>query len=164
MNKHTSIRPIRILFVCLGNICRSPMAEAIFRHKVKNAGLERHFFIDSAGTGDWHVGNRPHDGTITILNDHGIDSKGIFSRQITQSDLEEYDYILAMDHQNVQSIHLMFDSVPEDRIQLLLDYVPDMEDKNVPDPYITGNFDEVYQMIDRACERLLTQIREKEGL
>ena len=95
---------IHILFVCLGNICRSPMAEAIFREKVKKEGLADRIHVDSAGTGDWHIGKPPHQGTREILKANGISDEGLFARQIKTNDLNEYDYIIAMDTENVKNI------------------------------------------------------------
>src|SRR4051812_26586452 len=90
---------IRVLFVCLGNICRSPMAEAVFLHKVKAAGLDGEISADSAGTGNWHVGAPPHSGTRRILSAKGIAYEGR-ARQLSRSDLDSFDYILTMDEQN----------------------------------------------------------------
>ena len=95
---------IHILFVCLGNICRSPMAEAIFREKVKKEGLADRIKVDSAGTGDWHIGKPPHQGTREILKAKRISDEGLFARQIKASDLNEFDYIIAMDTENVKNI------------------------------------------------------------
>ena len=150
---------IHILFVCLGNICRSPMAEAIFREKVKNEGLADRIKVDSAGTGDWHIGNPPHEGTREILKAKRISDEGLFARQIKASDLNDYDYIIAMDTENVKNIKKLSDHSSTVKIKRLLDFVDDPVLIDVPDPYYTGNFDEVYELINDGCERLLKEIK-----
>jgi protein-tyrosine phosphatase len=150
---------IHILFVCLGNICRSPMAEAIFREKVKKEGLADQIKVDSAGTGDWHIGNPPHEGTREILKAKGISDEGIFARQIKVSDLSDYDYIIAMDTENVKNIKKLEGHSSRVKIKRLLDFVDDSVLTDVPDPYFTGNFDEVYELINEGCERLLQEIK-----
>jgi protein-tyrosine phosphatase len=162
INKNKEIggyKMIHILFVCLGNICRSPMAEAIFREQVKREGLEERIVVDSAGTGDWHIGKPPHDGTRKILKANKISDEGIVSRQIKASDLNDFDYIIAMDTENVKNIRKLASSSSTVKIKRLLDFVDDNEKNDVPDPYYTGNFDEVYQLIQEGCERLVQEIK-----
>lgn len=155
---------IKVLFVCLGNICRSPMAEAVFRSKVKEAGLAGQIEIDSAGTGGWHTGEPPHEGTRKILKQKGIDYAGIQARQVHKRDFDEYRYILTMDSSNTRNLLLAAPTGHGAEVKQLLDLVPHRQGKDVPDPYYTGNFQEVYEMIDEACDQLLTYIRNKEGL
>jgi len=155
---------IRVLFVCLGNICRSPMAEAVFRHKVKEAGLAGVIEADSAGTSGWHEGEPPHHGTRRVLDRHGIDYSGIFARPVVREDFHKFDYIVAMDDRHVQDLEHIFGGKKHPRLFRLLDLQPDCENKNVPDPYYHGNFDEVHEMIDRGCDLLLAHIRENDGL
>lgn len=155
---------IRVLFVCLGNICRSPMAEAVFRHKVKEAGLEDRIAADSAGTGAWHIGQKPHKGTRSVLTKNGIDYAGIAARQVNERDLADFDYILAMDSGNLDHLRQLASAEHNGKIARLLDFVPEGRVRDVPDPYYTGNFDEVYGLIEEACARLLAHIREREGL
>ena len=153
---------IRVLFVCLGNICRSPMAESVFLHQVRAAGLENSIEVDSAGTGDWHLGNRPHEGTLEILKRNGI-AEGSRARQIRASDLSEFDYIVVMDERNLRDVGFQI-GTGRAHVQRLLDYVPEIADKNVPDPYFTGDFDSVYDLVQRGCEALLAQIRAQHQL
>ena len=152
---------IRILFVCLGNICRSPMAEAILVHRVRALDLEDQVEIDSAGTGDWHIGDPPHAGTLQILKTNGIEHP-MRARQIVAEDLSEFDYLIVMDDKNERDVRAL--ATGRAHIARLLDYLPAMENKNVPDPYFTGDFDAVYQMLDAACENLLAQVRRERGI
>lgn len=155
---------INVLFVCLGNICRSPMAEAVFRHKVKVAGLAGSIQVDSAGTGDWHAGEPPHSGTRSILKKYGIDASGITARQVRQDDYREFTYIIAMDESNVRNLASFAPESHGVKVMKLLDFIADADRAggDVPDPYYTGNFDEVYELVNEGCERLLAYIREKE--
>jgi len=155
---------IRVLFVCLGNICRSPMAEAVFRHKVREAGLADRIEADSAGTGSWHIGKPPHQGTIDVLTRRRIDYSGIIARQVSKNDLDKFDYIVAMDENNVKNLRSLGGDSDNGKIVRLLDFVPEQPIRDVPDPYYTGNFDEVYELVDQGCEKLLDHIREREGL
>jgi protein-tyrosine phosphatase len=155
---------IKVIFVCLGNICRSPMAEAVFRHKVKEAGLSDQIYIDSAGTGDWHIGQQPHEGTRNILKQHHIDFEGIKARQLNAADFEGYDVIVAMDDSNVRNMQKIAGSRKDIHIHKLLDHWPERGIQDVPDPYFTGNFEEVYEMVDQSCNRLLAWIQEHHHL
>jgi protein-tyrosine phosphatase len=156
-------RPIRVLFVCMGNICRSPMAEAIFRHLVEQAGLSARFEIDSAGTGGWHAGEPPHRGTLAVLRQAGIDAGAQQARRLRPTDLQDFDYVLAMDAENLDDIGLI-GTPPNGKLDRLLDYAPELGQRDVPDPYYDGSFDQVYTLVQAGCRGLLEHIVEKEGL
>lgn len=152
---------VRVLFICLGNICRSPMAEAIFRDLVKKEKLQDHITCDSAGTGGWHTGNPPHQGTREILKKNLISDTGILARQLQTADLDSFDYLIAMDNSNRENIRLLNEQLEEIEVHLLMDFAENRVYEEVPDPYYTGNFDEVYKMVTDGCRGLLRSIRNK---
>jgi len=150
-----------VLFVCLGNICRSPLAEGVFRHLVEEAGLSDQFEIDSAGTGSWHVGERPDARSILVAEQHGVglDSRG---RQVRSADFADFDYIIAMDRDNLHTLERMRDGEGSHAlIQLLRSYEDKPDSDEVPDPYYGGasGFENVYKMVRRSCKGLLHRLR-----
>lgn len=155
--------PIRVLFVCMGNICRSPMAEAVFRHMAQDAGIAERLRIDSAGTGGWHAGELPHPRTLAVLHKHGIGAAGQRARQLEADDFSQFDYILAMDEENLAGM-ARFHPEAYARARLLLAYAPHMPTREVPDPYYNGRFDEVYELVTAGCHGLLRHIRERERI
>ncbi|MFM9280196.1 low molecular weight protein-tyrosine-phosphatase [Paenibacillus jiagnxiensis] len=148
---------IRVLFVCLGNICRSPMAEAVLRHKAALRGLQGAIETDSAGTGNWHIGKPPHEGTLKQLKLHGISSEGLIARQMQTQDFEQFDYIICMDDSNEQNLRRL-QGGEDAEILKFMDLLPGEPLREVPDPYFTGNFEETYRLIDLGCEVLLDKI------
>lgn len=146
----------RVLFVCLGNICRSPLGEGIFRHLVTERGVAEQFQIESAGVGDWHMGDPPDPRTIAVAERNGISLHGQLARQVKHEDYELFHHILAMDGENLKVLKRRSPASPVARIQLLREYDPD-GDGDVPDPYFGGadGFDQVYDMIHRCCSSLL---------
>jgi len=145
--------PKKVLMVCLGNICRSPLAEGVFRHHVALRGLENQYDIDSCGTGGWHVGELPHDGSIDIAQKHGLDISGQRSRKVRSDELEHWDWIIAMDASNHANL-LRLGAAPA-RTHLLLGFIPPGYQRDVPDPYYEGGFDRVYDLVDEGCRSLL---------
>ncbi|MGL4521832.1 MAG: low molecular weight protein-tyrosine-phosphatase [Bacilli bacterium] len=155
---------ISVLFVCLGNICRSPMAEAVFRNLVQKQGLVDKIHVDSAGTGDWHLGHQPHEGTRKLLDEKKIGYDGMYARQISNEDLDSFHYVIAMDASNVGNIRKMAGYQKNISVARLLDFVPEQSQDDVPDPYYTGNFEEVYDLITSGCVALLAHICEEQQL
>lgn len=152
---------VHVLFVCLGNICRSPMAEAVFRHLTRQEGLAGEISIDSAGIGGWHAGERPHSGTQNVLRTKGIDHDTLRARQITPIDFTDYDYIVCMDEENLSALKAM---APADKkIYRLLDFAPSAKEQNVEDPYYTGRFDYVYELVEAGCKGLLEEVKKQMG-
>ncbi|WP_281228217.1 low molecular weight protein-tyrosine-phosphatase [Flavobacterium aquiphilum] len=142
---------VKILMVCLGNICRSPLAEGILASKLPNDK----FFVDSAGTGSWHVGHSPDRRSIATAKKNGLDITNQKGRQFSRSDFDSFDYIFVMDSSNLRDvIHLAQNDTQKEKVQLVLDAIFPNENVDVPDPYYgTANgFDMVYQMLDDACE------------
>ena len=153
---------VQVLFVCLGNICRSPMAEAVFQKMVNEAGLSDKIVVDSAGTGSWHVGETAHPGTRRILSQQGIRYDGR-ARQIQPADLrDESTYIIAMDQSNLNDLRRRYGQHP--RLYRLLDFASQSDERDVPDPYYSGNFEYVYELVSDGCRGLLATIREQEGI
>jgi len=157
---------IKVLFVCLGNICRSPMADAVFQDKVNKAGLASKIMVDSAGTGSWHVGEQTHRGTRNVLKKHNVPYDGR-ARQFVQRDLTDFDYILAMDSSNLTNIRQNAGGESDGEIRLFLSYAKEagtVDKEAVPDPYYDDRFDYVYDLVDKGCDALLAHIKAKHDL
>jgi protein-tyrosine phosphatase len=154
---------IHVLFVCLGNICRSPMAEAIFKDLIKKEKLQASIMVESAGIGHWHEGSEPHEGTREILDKHSISYEGMYARQVREGDWDDFDYLIAMDEENIRDLRGIREK-NDVLIAKLLDYVPEAKERDVPDPYFTGNFNKVYELVHEGCKRLLEEIKKKHNL
>lgn len=154
---------VKVLMVCMGNICRSPMAEAVFRHKVALAGLTDQITIDSAGTHRYHIGERAHPGTLSVLKHHGIDYDGR-ARHFKAADFEQFDYVLAMDRENYDDIRMVGDG---DNLHMFLSFANAAgltSMREVPDPYYDGRFEEVYTLVNQGADALLAHIRKTHNL
>ena len=151
-----------VLFVCLGNICRSPLADAVLRHKVAEAGLSGEVRVDSCGTSSYHDGEPPNPMSARVAREHGIDMSMLRSRKLRRSDLDDFDLLVAMDASNVRNIERLGSG--SGRVVLMRDYDPEGAG-DVPDPWGGGprGFELVYEMVDRSCEALLEHIESQLG-
>lgn len=144
----------------MGNICRSPMAEGVFRKMMQDEGLGDRFEVASAATGSWHLGHSPHEGTLQQLEKHDIQLRGKRAQKLTQNALDSYDYIVVMDQENVEDVRYAFDI----ELPRLLDFTEGIKSRDIPDPYYSGNFEHVYNLVEAGCRGLLNHIQEKEKL
>jgi protein-tyrosine phosphatase len=154
----------RVLFVCLGNICRSPTAEGVLRHMVAQAAPHLKIEIDSAGTADYHIGAPPDLRSQRAAERRGIDISGLRARQVTQGDFAHFDLILAMDRENLRELEAMKPADSRASLKLFLEYAPDLNLRDVPDPYYrdAGAFDEVLDLTTAAARGLLASLEEGE--
>ncbi|MBR3881663.1 MAG: low molecular weight phosphotyrosine protein phosphatase [Clostridia bacterium] len=146
----------KVLFVCLGNICRSPMAEFVLKDMVRRRGLEEEFIIESRGTSSEEIGNDVHYGTVRKLNSVGVPVEHRQATKFTKRDYDEFDYIIGMEARNVRDIMTFIDEDPDDKVCRLLDYSNNPRD--IADPWYTGNFDITYQDVVEGCEAFLKSI------
>lgn len=146
---------MKILMVCLGNICRSPLAEGILRHKSEEKGLD--WQIDSAGTGSWHVDEPPDSRSVAVARKYKIDISGQRARQLKKIDLDRFDLIFAMDSSNYQNIlRLASTKAQKNKVKLIMNEVTPAHNQAVPDPYWDDNgFEKVYQMLEEAAEKIV---------
>jgi len=154
---------VSVLFVCLGNICRSPTAEAVFRERVIAAGLEEKIRIDSAGTGDWHIGRAPDPRTREAAARRGYQMDSVRARQVSPQDFYEFDVVLAMDNANLADLQAMQPGDVTVTLGRFLDYSSETSVSEVPDPYYGGEdgFDRVLDLIEGGAEGLLDALRER---
>ena len=150
---------MRILFVCLGNICRSPMAEFVFKDIVNKAGLANNFTIDSAATSSYNERYKEtiHIGTKRILDKYNIPYTNRYSRALRKEDYEKYDLIIAMDESNINDIYYIFNDDKDNKISKLLEFAN--ENRDISDPWYTGNFELTYSDIVKGCNALLEYIK-----
>lgn len=145
---------IRVLFVCLGNICRSPTAEGILRGLMGDANVE----VDSAGTSNWHVGGPPDTRAQATALQRGYDLSGLRARQVTAQDFHDFDLILAMDRENLADLAALRPPNARARLELFLDYAPGQPLRDVPDPYYSHGFDSVFELLEEASRGLLADL------
>ncbi|WP_407275438.1 low molecular weight protein-tyrosine-phosphatase [Halothiobacillus sp. DCM-1] len=152
-----------VLFVCMGNICRSPTAEAVFRQQVVNAGLAEQIHIDSAGTHAYHIGNPPDARSMKAASTRGYAMHMLRARQVTTEDIAAFDFVLAMDEDNLAILRRLAPPEHKDKPQLLMAYAADYGMASVPDPYYGGaqGFEQVLDMIEAASAGLLTELRQR---
>ena len=152
---------VRVLFVCLGNICRSPLAHGVFEGVLRRERLEDEVLVDSAGTGNWHVGELPDDRALSAASLRGVDISSQRARQITSDDCQNFDYILTMDEENYRTVTALCRGSAV--VRPFLDFAADSPERVVPDPYSGGSdeFERVLDLVEEASEGLLEDIRER---
>ncbi len=153
---------MRVLMVCLGNICRSPLAEGILKHKIKEMDLD--WKVDSAGTGSWHIGEQPDPRSIAVARNHGLDIADQRGRQFSKKDFEDFDLIFTMDSENYKNVLAMAESVDQkNKVKMILNMLEPNSDKSVPDPYWNptspagggDGFEQVYRMLNSAIDAII---------
>ena len=145
---------MKVLMVCLGNICRSPLAEGILKHKAKQSGLN--WQVDSAGTGDWHVGELPDRRSIAVAKKYGIDLTDQRARHFKQRDLDDFDLILVMDKENYRDVSRFAKNEKQrEKVQFIMNFARPLSNDIVPDPYYDNRFELVYQLLDEACDAVI---------
>ena len=147
---------IRVMFVCLGNICRSPMAEFVLKDLVRKKGLENEFYIESSATSPEELGSDVHYGTVKKLNEVGVKVEHRASKLIRKDDYENFDYILGMEERNIQNILRIIGQDKENKVYRLLDFSKNPRD--IADPYFTGNFDSTYNDVLEGCIAFLNKV------
>ncbi|WP_322014044.1 low molecular weight protein-tyrosine-phosphatase [Paraburkholderia sp. J12] len=155
------MKKVSVCFVCLGNICRSPTAEAVMRHLVGQAGLAGRIDVDSAGTGDWHVGEAPDERARRAGERRGYDLAPLRARQIGADDFARFDLVVAMDDANVTALQKVASAATRDKIRLLMEFAPQRNERVVTDPYFGGEagFEAVLDQCEAACTGLLAALR-----
>lgn len=156
------MKPVKVLFVCMGNICRSPTAHGVFQGLVNEANLSNKIIVESAGTTGYHVGESPDQRAYDTANDRGVDLSSIKARKVQNNDFLNQNYILAMDYANLHNLKADCPTEHLDKVELLLNYHTNKVLEEVPDPYYGGNkgFENIFEMINIACRQLLSHIKE----
>ncbi|KVN35380.1 phosphotyrosine protein phosphatase [Burkholderia pyrrocinia] len=154
---------VAICFVCLGNICRSPTAEGVMRHQVEAAGLADRIDVDSAGTGDWHVGEAPDSRAQAAARTRGYDLSALRARQVSGADFERFDLLLAMDGANLAELRRRCPVEHRGKVRLLMEFAPGATESEVADPYFGGaqGFEQVLDQCEAACRGLLDTLRQR---
>lgn len=150
---------VKIAFVCLGNICRSPMAEGLMKKKIKDLGLEQHFHIESRGTSSWEEGNPPHPKTMVILKRVGAFLDAKYAKKITKADMEKFDWLIAMDHDNISDLNRRFPEFSH-KIILLRSINQHVSYLDVDDPYYTNKYEEVYEILNHDLDLWIERFKQ----
>lgn len=153
---------VNVLFVCLGNICRSPIAQGAFEDLLRREGLQNEVFVDSAGTGAWHVGEPPDARALESAGKRGLDLGGQRARRVTPEDCQNFEYVIVMDRDNYEAVSSLCRQ-PGAEVRLLLEYAPGSDQDEVPDPYFGGpdGFEHVLDLVEEAAWDLLDDLRER---
>ncbi|WJW76786.1 low molecular weight protein-tyrosine-phosphatase [Thiohalobacter sp. IOR34] len=159
-------KEVRVLFVCMGNICRSPTAQGVFARLLEQEGLADRVHVDSAGTHAYHVGNPPDERAQEAALQRGVDLAGQRARKVSEEDFREFDYVIAMDSSNYEDLQAICDPDYADRLHRFMDFAPGIDETEVPDPYYGGRqgFNRVLDLIELAAAGLLETIRQRHGL
>lgn len=157
-------KQIKVLFVCMGNICRSPTAEGVFNKLLEDKGASARFHVDSAGTIDYHVGNQPDSRAQKAARQRNIDLSTIRARKVMVEDFTEFDYLLAMDEENYANMIALCPDLHQHKVKLFLDYAPHRSESEVPDPYFggTNGFEKVLDLVEEASLGLYKAILDKD--
>ena len=161
-----AMKKVSVLFCCMGNICRSPTAEAVFRRKIDDAGLGEKITVDSVGTHDYHIGDPPDLRTQKVAMQRGYDMSMLRGRQVEVADFSRFDYVLAMDNANMSILYKMCPQIYQDRLGLFLQFARNHQEREVPDPYYGGDrgFENVLDLVEDATAGLLLHIRQQHFL
>ncbi len=154
---------VRVLFVCMGNICRSPLAQGVFENVLRREGLENEVFVDSAGTGSWHVGHPPDERAQRSARSRGLDISTQRARRVTNDDCHDFDYVLTMDEENYRAVTALCQRGSAE-VKPFLDYAPYRAETEVPDPFYgrsSEGFERVLDLVEEASEGLLEEIKKK---
>ena len=164
MKSRSRTHKVSVLFVCLGNICRSPTSEGVFRKLLADVNLDVEVIVDSAGTGDYHIGSRPDRRAIKAAAGRGIDLSMLRARRITPADFSEFDYIIGMDYMNYSDLNLMVPDNYQGRVAMFMEFAEGWQEEEVPDPYYGGRsgFERVLDMIEDASRGLLKEIKQNQ--
>jgi protein-tyrosine phosphatase len=160
------MKKVSVLFVCMGNICRSPTAEGVFRHLIRQENLESMIQTDSAGTHAYHIGNPPDSRALTTAERRGIELQDLRARRVLAEDFDLFDYVLAMDRENYAILSALCPPGSENRLRMFMEFAPHLAIEEVPDPYYggTSGFERVFDMVEEAARGLLAEIRANHNL
>jgi protein-tyrosine phosphatase len=155
------MKPVKVLFVCMGNICRSPTAEGVFKHQIERAGLADLIFSDSAGTHDYHIGEAPDPRAQNAARTRGYDLSPLCARQVIRRDFSEFDYVLAMDEVNLRALKRLCPPEHAGRVRLFMEFAGNARVREVPDPYYggPGGFEEVLDLVEEASRGLIEHLQ-----